>query len=110
MVYTMNEGSTSYGHYVMQDHLGVITRKGQVTLPADIRRRLGLKQGDTVAFRLEDGRVVLTPGESVAAATAGIFKRYVDTPRTAEALRAAVSSPSPRRWRSTPPRYGAPLS
>jgi AbrB family looped-hinge helix DNA binding protein len=74
----------------MQERLGVITRKGQVTLPAEIRRSLGLKQGDRVAFRLEDGRVVLTIGESITNATAGVFRRYVDRPRTAEELRAAA--------------------
>jgi AbrB family looped-hinge helix DNA binding protein len=74
----------------MNEQLRVITRKGQVTLPAAIRHSLNLKQGDKVAFRLEDGRVVLTRGESVAAATKGIFRRYADTPRTAEELREAA--------------------
>ena len=45
----------------MTAHLGVITRKGQVTLPADIRRALKLQEGDTVAFRLEDGEVRVRP-------------------------------------------------
>ncbi|HWE63287.1 MAG TPA: AbrB/MazE/SpoVT family DNA-binding domain-containing protein [Chloroflexota bacterium] len=74
----------------MKEHLSVITRKGQVTLPVEIRQRLGLKQGDTIAFRLEDGHVLLRRGENVATATEGIFKQYVDTPRTAEELRAAA--------------------
>ena len=45
----------------MVAHLGVITRKGQVTLPADIRRALNLQEGDTVAFRIEDGEVRVRP-------------------------------------------------
>ncbi len=74
----------------MTEHLGVVTRKGQVTLPAEIRHKLGLKQGDTIAFRLVDDQVLLRRSENVADATQGIFKQYVDRPRTAEELRAAA--------------------
>ena len=38
-----------------------ITSKGQVTIPAEVRRKLSLKSGDKVAFYLENGRVVLKP-------------------------------------------------
>lgn len=73
----------------MREHIGVITRKGQVTLPAELRHTLGLKQGDKVVFRLQDDQVVLRPTASVVAATAGIFKS--DQPAmTAEQLRAAA--------------------
>ena len=37
-----------------------LTSKGQITLPAELRRRWGLKPGDRVDFTLQDdGRVVL---------------------------------------------------
>jgi antitoxin PrlF len=37
-----------------------LTSKGQITLPAGLRRRWGLKPGDRLDFALEpDGRVVL---------------------------------------------------
>jgi AbrB family looped-hinge helix DNA binding protein len=73
----------------MKEHIGVVTRKGQVTLPAELRHTLGLKQGDKVAFRLQDNQVVMRPTESVIAATAGIFKS--DQPAmTAEQLRVAA--------------------
>src|SRR5947209_20220367 len=49
------------GDIAVRAHLSVITRKGQITLPADIRRSLGLKEGDTIAFRVEDGEVRLSP-------------------------------------------------
>jgi len=38
-----------------------ISSKGQVTVPIDVRRRLGLKAGDRVEFVFEDGRTVLRP-------------------------------------------------
>jgi len=33
-----------------------ITSKGQITIPIDIRRRLGVKEGDKVLFVEEQGR------------------------------------------------------
>jgi len=38
-----------------------ISSKGQVTVPIEVRHRLGLKQGDRVEFVFEDGRTVLKP-------------------------------------------------
>lgn len=52
---------------------GTLTRKGQVTVPVAIRRALGLKQGDKVAFTLEDGSVRLVRLQSVAKCTAGVL-------------------------------------
>lgn len=42
-------------------HTATITSKGQITIPQEVRRRLGLKQGDKVTFEVEDGRTVLKP-------------------------------------------------
>lgn len=45
----------------MKELLGVITRKGQVTIPAELRRALKLRQGDRVAFALEpEGSIRVT--------------------------------------------------
>ena len=38
-----------------------ISSKGQVTVPIEIRHRLGLKEGDRVEFVVEDGRTILRP-------------------------------------------------
>ena len=45
----------------MSDHLSTITRKGQVTIPAEIRRALHLKEGDTVTWRQDGDEVRLLP-------------------------------------------------
>ncbi len=70
----------------MQERVSVVTRKGQITIPAEFRKALGLKEGDKVALSLEEGEVRLAPSESVAARTAGVFK--TDEPaKSAEELR-----------------------
>ena len=39
--------------------LAKVTSKGQITIPAAIRRLLGLKEGDKVLFVQEGGKVVM---------------------------------------------------
>jgi antitoxin PrlF len=38
-----------------------LSSKGQITLPLEVRHRLGLKQGDRVEFVFEEGRTVVRP-------------------------------------------------
>jgi len=38
-----------------------ISSKGQVTVPIEVRHRLGLKEGDRVEFVFEGGRTFLRP-------------------------------------------------
>ncbi|MEE4350877.1 MAG: type II toxin-antitoxin system PrlF family antitoxin [Pacificimonas sp.] len=40
--------------------LGKLTSKAQTTIPAPIRRALGLEPGDLIAYRIEAGQVVMT--------------------------------------------------
>ncbi|MGH2442327.1 MAG: AbrB/MazE/SpoVT family DNA-binding domain-containing protein [Chloroflexota bacterium] len=58
----------------MKEQYTVVTRKGQITVPAEIRKALGLAVGDRVAVSLgEDGQMqaTLRPLASVADATFG---------------------------------------
>lgn len=60
----------------MREHLTVVTRKGQITVPAEIRRALGLQEGDKIAVSLVEGshgEASLRPVRSVAEMTFGIF-------------------------------------
>jgi antitoxin PrlF len=70
----MNTYPTHYETSDMNEQLTVVTRKGQVTIPVDIRRALGIKEGDKVAFVVEDNQVKLTPKGSVVEQTAGALK------------------------------------
>jgi antitoxin PrlF len=47
-------------------HFSTITSKGQLTIPQEIRKRLGLETGDRVEFVVEGGRTVIRPARSEA--------------------------------------------
>jgi AbrB family looped-hinge helix DNA binding protein len=50
----------------MQSHKYVrVQEKGQVTLPAEVRRKLGLKKGDLVAISETPEGVLITPSELI---------------------------------------------
>ena len=57
----------------MQQYISRITTKGQVTVPVEIRRLLGLPPRGKVAFVVEADQVRLTSATSVAARTAGML-------------------------------------
>ena len=44
---------------VEKELVGVVTQKGQVTIPVEIRRLLGIKPRSRVVFRVEEGKVRL---------------------------------------------------
>jgi antitoxin PrlF len=73
----------------MDHHLTTMTRKGQITIPAEIRRALGLKEGDKIAVELTDDQATVRRAASVIARTAGAFKTH-QPPLTAEQLREAA--------------------
>lgn len=72
----------------MNERVMALTRKGQITLPAEMRKTLGLQEGDKVALALDNGQIRLRRAGSVVARTAGILKPN-ELPPTAEELREA---------------------
>lgn len=73
----------------MSKQTSIVTTKGQVTIPAAVRKRLGLKRGDEVAFVVENDKVMLQPVEKDIAAIFGIVKatRSVSLQEMDEAVR-----------------------
>ena len=45
----------------MATYRTVVSSKGQVVIPAELREQLGLKKGTPATWRAEDGKLVLTP-------------------------------------------------
>ncbi|MBU3979145.1 AbrB/MazE/SpoVT family DNA-binding domain-containing protein [Patescibacteria group bacterium] len=84
----MNIGTTSnYLTPQYKELQSTVTRKGQVTVPADVRALLGISKGDKVGFMVgKDKKVQFVKKRSVVAQTAGILKADV-LPLTAEKLR-----------------------
>jgi len=47
----------------MKEILATITQRGQVTIPAEVRRLLAVKPKEKVAFRIERDQVRLVPAD-----------------------------------------------
>lgn len=45
----------------MKIETGVVTTKGQLVIPARLRRRFGIKKGTMVTFTENDGRIIVQP-------------------------------------------------
>jgi antitoxin PrlF len=50
-----------------------ISSKGQITVPLEIRHRLGLKEGDRVEFVFDEGRTIIRPAQ----ASENPFEKYI---------------------------------
>jgi AbrB family looped-hinge helix DNA binding protein len=52
-----------------------VTRHGQITLPASVRERLGIEEGDLIEIDVEDERAVLIPKKLVDKSQAYFWTR-----------------------------------
>jgi len=50
----------------MNMELAKITMRGQITIPKEIRKRLGVRDGDKVIFFEENGRIIIENASMVA--------------------------------------------
>jgi len=50
----------------MDMELAKITMRGQITIPVEIRKKLGVKDGDKVVFLEENGRIIMGNAAMVA--------------------------------------------
>lgn len=48
----------------MKEFVSSLSPKGQITLPVEVRRRMGLKPKDQVAIRVEGDQVSIAPARS----------------------------------------------
>ena len=58
-----------------------LTSKGQITIPSEVRRHLGLRKGDRVEFDIVDGTAILrsiSPEHDPFAAYAGALGVFAD--------------------------------
>jgi antitoxin PrlF len=75
----------------MVDLVTRVTRKGQTTIPVEIRRELGISEGDRVQWVREGDRYFVAPAEGIARRTAGMLYRYrLDRPPTIQEMKDAA--------------------
>lgn len=71
--------------------LATLTNKGQVTLPKEIRERLGLTAGSRLDFSIdENGELHIRPVVTTALGLAGLLRRPGQAPVTVEQMNEAV--------------------
>jgi len=64
-----------------------VTSKGQITIPKDVRERLGLEAGDRVVFVVQSDRdVVLKPAKTDVRELRGMLYRKGRRPRSVEEM------------------------
>jgi AbrB family looped-hinge helix DNA binding protein len=70
-----------------------VTRKGQITIPAHVRRALGLSEGDAIEVQYDEVTQVATfsSPESLVRRTAGILKRPGQPVLSEEELKRAIN-------------------
>ena len=64
----------------------VVTKKGQVTIPIEIREALGIEPNSRVLFELRDGQVTLSPAPETLASAYGAVEP-LSRPEDWQALR-----------------------
>ncbi|MGA2217438.1 MAG: AbrB/MazE/SpoVT family DNA-binding domain-containing protein [Terracidiphilus sp.] len=68
-----------------------ITSKGQITIPVEVRKKLGLKTGDRVGFiENENGEYILKPKTGSIMALKGIVK-WTGKPVTIEEMNETIA-------------------
>ena len=93
----------------MKEIIATVTRRGQVTVPAEVRRLLDLKPGDRVAFTIEAGEArvrLVTPG--LEAANGDTAPRRLED--SAPPVRAAGENDADRTRRKGAPHGARPAS
>jgi AbrB family looped-hinge helix DNA binding protein len=67
-----------------------IGKKGQVTIPKEIREKFGLREGDRVSFEIKEDEIVIKPeksGRKFIEELASIVKEKLEAPEPAELKR-----------------------
>ncbi len=68
-----------------------ITSKGQITIPAEVRKDLGLDAGDRIVFvRSKQGEYSFIPATHSIRELKGLFARKLKRPVTIEEMNAAI--------------------
>lgn len=56
----------------MSDYVARVTSKGQLTIPAAVRRRLGINEGDSIKITINDDSAVMEKVTQTVASVRGV--------------------------------------
>jgi AbrB family looped-hinge helix DNA binding protein len=73
-----------------------VSSKGQITLPVEIRNRLGLRAGVVVTFEVRDGTIVIRKGHREVHPVDRLYGA-LRLPRSVDALVDEMRGPRPKR-------------
>ena len=79
--------------------VATVTSKGQVTLPASIRKKLGLRKGSKLIFLEEEEGIRLVPGEDLEKRFALFERMAAESNLSPKRLSALVKEAKERLWR-----------
>lgn len=83
-----------------------VSSKGQITVPAEVREKLGLAPGTVVQFQLREGGVLLRKGSSGTHPVDQVYGR-LKLGKPVEALLDEMRGPRPAPPRARAPRRSA---
>lgn len=81
----------------VEEHIRRVTTKGQVTIPIEVRRLLGVKPLDRVVFEVKDGRVELRPVTMTLQDTFG-YVPPLKRPMDLKEMREVIDEERAKRW------------
>jgi len=84
---------------MMDEMTTTITTKGQVTIPAPLRRRFGIKPKDRVAFRVKNGEIVVSRVEATVEDAYGAVRPLRRPEDFERIIREAKEDRAEKRWR-----------
>lgn len=77
--------------------LSTLGARGRVTIPPEIRQRLGIRPGDQIAFRVVDEKVTISRAENAFLAAAGSIPA-LNTPRTDSEMTEIAADEAVQNW------------
>lgn len=89
------------------EEISTITTKGQTTVPKAVRQALGLACGGRIAYRIEDGQVVIQNAEAertdpALAAFLGLIEREITAGRSVRDLPSELAAAMQRLIKEVP--------
>ncbi len=76
--------------------MATLTSKGQITIPSEVRRDLGLTTGSRVSFERSDEGYVIRPSSRSIGRLAGFFGKYDGPPVSIEQMNADIADEAGR--------------